>query len=83
VLSNLPWPATSSLTPGLVVPIPTFPVPLGISNMFPLPPPVDIVKLPVELVIVEAVPPTSNLAPGVAVPIPTFPLFKIVNNLFE
>ena len=47
----------------------------------PFNPPVEIVRLPEEFVIVELAPATSNFAPGVDVPIPTLPLANIVKSL--
>ncbi len=49
--------------------------------MFPLSPPVEIVKSPEAFVMVELAPATSSLALGVAVPIPTLPPLKMVNSL--
>ena len=63
--------------------IPTLPVPCGASNISPSPPPVEIVRSPIVLEIVEEEPSTSSLAVGLLTPIPTLPLLKIVNSLDE
>ncbi len=85
-------PATSSLPPGLVVPIPTFPVPLrGEKMIFPVvAPPMVRVWLFVVCMVpepdlnvscppTEAAPATSRVAVGEVVPIPTLPELVITN----